>query len=395
MSTIHTIFNDALPSYTAVGGTERKASTGLSAVILNRGGKYSRYNLFEKLENIGFDYILSMESSVNRYDIESLSQSFPFVRFILLKEPVSTGEEINLAAAELSGPLFFVFWNDLRILRCGGAERMAERLLDSGAENRGRYKRLCTVPLIQDERFESLPTLIVPMLLPEKKPKLSIKTIPSVPLEEGLPSLYPFDGIGIYDRERFIRLGGFDPSIKSFYWQLMDFGFRSSLWGEKIASTRLIKLSYEGIVPQEDTTPGEGWRRFFLKNLAPVFRRDYAHIPLTRFPVYLRRRGELVAAWEEFSRAREWVGTNRYRFVSDARTIAERFVSIGSGVPDESDENAETKFPSEINSPPKTVSPQETKFTMDEPTEGSDNDSKPSAEPRSGEGSPPARGKEE
>jgi hypothetical protein len=228
------------------------------------------------------------------------------------------------------------------------------------------------VPLIQDERFESLPTLIVPMLLPEKKLKMSIKTIPAVPLGEGLPSLYPFDGIGIYDRERFIRLGGYDPSIKSFYWQLMDFGFRSSLWGEKIASTRLIKLSYEGIVPQEDTTPGDGWRHFFLKNLAPVFRRDYAHIPLTRFPPYLRRRGELFTAWEEFSRAREWVSTNRYRFVSDARTIAERFVSIENSAPDESNEKAETsvpaeikfpaetKFPLEINIPPETKSPSET-----------------------------------
>jgi len=342
MSTIRTIFSDALPSYTAVGGTERKASTGLSAVILNRGGRHQRYSLFEELEKIGFDYVLSMEKS-GRYDIEGLSQTFPFVRFILLKEPVSTGEEINLAATELSSPLLFVFWNDLRILRGGGAERMAERLFTGGAESRGRYKRLCTVPLLQDERSESLPTLTVPMLLPEKKMKLSIKTIPFVPSEEGLPSLYPFDGIGIYDRERFIRLGGFDPSIKNFYWQLMDFGFRSSLWGEEIAATTLIKLSYEGTIPQEDSTPGDGWRHFFLKNLAPVFRRDYAHIPLARFPVYLRKRGEPLAAWEEFSRAREWVKTNRYRFTSDARTIAERFVFGGTGDSDNDSDEGEGK----------------------------------------------------
>jgi len=353
MSTTRTTFNDNLPSYTAVGGTERKASTGLSAVILSRSGRHPRYTLFEELARIGFDYVLSMESSVSRYDLESLSQNFPFVRFILLKETVSKGEEINLAAAELSTPLFFVFWNDLRILRCGGAERMAERLFAGGAENRGRYKRLCTVPHIQDERSDSLPTLIVPMLLPEKKAKLSIKTIPSVPQKEGLPSLYPFDGIGIYDRERFLRLGGFDNLIKNFYWQLMDFGFRSSLWGEEIASTRLIKLSYEGTVPTEDTTPDEGWRRFFLKNLAPVFRRDYAHIPLARFPAYARKRGELLAAWEEFSSAREWVKTNRYRFVTDARTVAECFVSGENYASDE------TAPPPEILTPSETVFPAE------------------------------------
>jgi hypothetical protein len=331
-------------------------------VILNRGGRYPRYGLFEELEKTGFDYVLSMESSFTRYDLEALSQSFPFVRFILLKEPISPGEEINLAAAELSSPLFFVLWNDLKILRGGGAERMAERLLSntypdtracssgtqacsSGTQacsaGRGRegkpgngnnYKRLCTVPLIQDARCETMPTLIAPLLIDEESRKRGMdenyRTIPFVPQREGLPSLFPFEGIGIYDRERFIRLNGFDPSIRNFYWQLMDFGFRSFLWGEKIACTQLIKLSYEGLIPEEDSTAGEGWRSFFLKNLAPVFRRDYAHIPLSRFPSYLFRRGSLFEAWKEFSAAREWVKTNRFRFISDSKTIGERFAAL-------------------------------------------------------------------
>ena len=97
--TIPTTFRDNLPSYTAVGGNERRASTGLSAVILNRGGRYPRFTHFEELEKAGFDYVLSMEGSSTRYDLETLSGSFPFVRFILLKEDVSPGEEINLAAA--------------------------------------------------------------------------------------------------------------------------------------------------------------------------------------------------------------------------------------------------------------------------------------------------------
>jgi len=326
MNTIPTIFNDNLPSYTAVGGAERKASTGLSAVILNRGERYPRYGVFEELGKIGFDYVLSMESSFTRYDLEALSLSFPFVRFILIKDKVSPGEEINLAAAELSSPLFFVLWNDLKILRGGGAERMAERLVAASQDNTNRYKRLCTVPLIQDGRSEIMPTLIAPALLPEKNSKTTIKTISLVPVNEGLPSLYPYDGIGIYDRERFIRLGGFDPSMENFYWQLMDFGFRSSLWGEEIAATTLIKLSYEGLVPLEDSTAGESYRNFYLKNIAPVFRGDYAHIPFGRFPAYYKRRGELFTAWKEFRAARDWVRINRYRFVTDARTLAERFI---------------------------------------------------------------------
>ncbi|MCL2381966.1 MAG: hypothetical protein FWC64_10340 [Treponema sp.] len=335
MNTIPTTFNGNLPSYTAVGGSERKASTGLSAVVLNRGGRYSRYSFFEELEKAGFDYIISMEGSCSRYDLENLSSEFPFVRFILLKEPVSCGENINIAAAELSSPLFFVLWNDVRLLRGGGAGRMAERLLHSGgaqAQSAGddsQYKRLCTVPMLQDCRSESIPTLITPALSSPKKSVASIKTVPFFPVEEGLPSLYPFDGIGIYDRNRFIRLGGFDPSIQSFHWQLMDFGFRSRLWGEEIASTQLIKLSYEGAIPHEDGTAESGYKRFILKNLVPVFRTDYAHIPLRRFPWYYRNMGsDFFAAWDEFSAARQWVKTNRYRFTSAARTIVERWESL-------------------------------------------------------------------
>ena len=333
MNTIPTTFSDSLPSYTAVGGTERLSSTGLSAVVLNRGGRQQRYSLFDELGKSGFDYVLSMEGSASRYDLEALSGDFPFVRFILLKEDVSPGEEINLAALELSSPLFFVIWNDSRILRGGVAGRIAERLQNytQGGESTFTYKRICTVPLIQNGRAETMPTLITPVLISEKPSTLSIKTIPSYPGSEGLQSLYPFDGVGIYDRERFVRLGGFDSSIKSFRWQLMDFGFRCSLWGEKIESTQLVKIAYEGDIPQEDGTAESGFKRFSLKNLAPVFRGDYAHIPLRRFLWYWRKMGSgLTEAWKEFSAARLWVEINRYRFCSDARTIVERWESLGA-----------------------------------------------------------------
>jgi hypothetical protein len=332
MNTIPTTFNDSPPPYTVVGGRDRSASTGLSAVILNRGGHYSRFNLFGELENAGFDYVVSMESAQKCYDLETLSGNFPSVRFILLKDPITFGEEINLAASELPSPLFFVLWNDLKILRGGSAGRMAERLLLSGGEGEEKpaAKRLCTVPVIQDNRFEAIPTLTSPIMV-----RGALKTIPAVPLSEGLPSLYPFFGTGIYDRERFIRLGGFDRTITNFHWQLMDFGFRSHLWGEEIISTQYIKLAYEGSTPEEDTTVEAGYRRFFLKNLAPVFRSDYAHIPLRRFPGFFRRSGEdLLSMWEEFSQARGWVKTNRYRFRYDARMLAELWDSSRPPAPE-------------------------------------------------------------
>jgi hypothetical protein len=313
-----------------VGGNDRLASTGLSAVLLNRGGRFLRRTLFQELEKIGFDYVISIESSLEHYDVEELSDRFPFVRFILLAEDISLGEQINLAVSELSSPLFFVIWNDLKILSGGGASRMAERLFLSQEELQksgaapSAFKRLCTVPVIQNVRCETLPTLTAPAV-----DRNIVKTLAFAPLKEGLPSLYPFDGVGIYDRDRFIRLGGFDGTLKNPYWQLMDFGFRSCLWGEEIGVTRLVKLSYKDEVPAMDNTPDASYRRFYLKNLAPVFRGDYAHLPLRRFPAYfIHSGGDPFSAWEEFAEARRWVKTNRYRFRNDARAVTDLWENI-------------------------------------------------------------------
>jgi hypothetical protein len=270
-----------------------------------------------------------MEGPQERYDVEELSGRFPQVRFILLKEAVSLGEQINLAASELSSPLFFVLWNDLRILLSGGASRMAERLLlFHGEGQKSMYKRLCTVPLIQNSHFETLPTISAPALY-----RKSVKTLLFTPTKEAQPCLYPFDGVGIYDRTRFIQLGGFDSTLKSAYWQLMDFGFRAYLWGEQVNGTQMVRLSYDGETPPEDSTADESYQRFYLKNLAPVFQGDYASIPLRRFPAYFWRTGKgLFTAWDDFIKGRRWVQTNRYRFRSDARAITELWDDTGESL---------------------------------------------------------------
>jgi hypothetical protein len=312
-----------MPSYTAVGGNTQGNSTGLSAILLNRGGRYPRRTFFKELEKAGFDYIISIEGPHERYDLEDLSGRFPFVRFIILSEAVSPGEQINLAVSEISSPLFFVLWNDLRILHGGDAGKITQWFVLSQDEllkappGTSRCRRLCTVPVLQNSRMETLPTLITPALY-----KGAVKTLHSPPLREALPSLYPFDGVGIYDRDRFVRLGGFDGTLKNHHWQLMDFGFRAHLWGEDIGCTQLVRLSYDGEGESEDNTTGASYRRFYLKNLAPVFRKDYAHIPLRFFPAFFfKSRLDPFSAWNEFSKSRNWVKINRYRFRHDARIL--------------------------------------------------------------------------
>jgi hypothetical protein len=337
MNTIPTIFEESLPAYTAVGGKERLASTGLSVILLNRGGSSSRRSLFQEFEKTGFDYVISIESAPERYDVEELSGRFPFVRFILIPEGLSQGEQINLGARELSSPLFFVLRSDFKIITGGGAGRMAERLYLSQEELKkiedpvSQFKRLCTVPGLINGRFETHPTLVAPVMY-----RRNVRTLIFTPRQEGLPSLYPFDGVGIYDRERFIRLGGFDTSITNPHWQLMDFGFRSFLWGEEICVTQNIKLSCDGPMPVADSTADEGYRRFYLKNIAPLFQGGYARLPWRRFPGHLLNSGwDIFGSWEEFSRIRRWIRANRFRWTCDARTLNERWQDVGSG-PEES-----------------------------------------------------------
>jgi hypothetical protein len=274
------------------------------------------------LEKTGFDYIVSLEVPGERHDLEDLSERFPFVKFVILKERINLGEQINLAVSELTSPLFFVLWNDLRILN-GEAGRMAERLFCapeklSANGNSGVCKRLCTIPVIQNAKFQILPTLTVP------DPRQAVKNLFLKPVKEGTPSLYPFDGVGVYDRDRFVKLGGFDCGFSNAYWQLMDFGFRAYLWGENIQSTQLIRLSYNGEVPPQDSTVDENHLRFYLKNIIPVFSGDAAHIPLRYFPGYFFRSGEdPFLAWDDFSEGRRWVKENKFRFRRDSRSLTD------------------------------------------------------------------------
>ena len=309
-----------LPSYTAVGGSGRAASTGLSAVLLNRGGRFPRRTLFEQLNKAGFDNILSIETNPERYDIEELSGCFPFIRFILLKEKITPGEMINMAAAELTCPYFFVLWNDYHLFNGISAAKMTDYF---------GGKRLCTVPAVQNSRFEILPTLSSPLFC-QTSNRGTIRTLPEIPLKENQRSLFPHDWLGFYDKERFLRLGGFDREITHPYWQLMDFGFRSCLWDEEILSTQLIRLIHDGASSPLDNTTDDSYRLFYLKNLAPEWRGDHAYLPLRSFFPFLAKSGwDIPGAWMEFSHERKWVLKNQNRFCRDARSLIDRWERSG------------------------------------------------------------------
>jgi len=283
----------------------------VSVVLLNRGSRFARGDAFRELSRAGFSSILSVEPRGDSLDAESLSSRESGLRFLLLSEPASPGVQINLAMRESAGPYVFVLWSDMAL----SAQALSSRFFDRLAER----DVLCRAPLFLGKGGEGLPSASNPALH-----KSSLKVLKLSPSKDGARSLYPFDYAGIYSKEKFVLTGGFDPLLTNPYWQKLDFGFRSWLWGEEIRVSQALKVAYSGAPPVEDETADECYKWFWLKHLAPSFRGDSAVIPSSRLWSYLRRRGGgPAAALSEFRAACEWVRTNRYRFRSDAASLVD------------------------------------------------------------------------
>ncbi|MDR1469705.1 MAG: hypothetical protein LBT00_10470 [Spirochaetaceae bacterium] len=338
MNGIPTTFNDGLPAYTVVGG-ERCGRSGVSVVLLSCRELTDRESLYHSLKQAGFDWILSIETRIGARietktdekseteyetksfvpDIGQLSAAYPFVRFVLLSEPLSAGSQINLAATELREDCFLVLRKDC-VLDPSDNGAAADRAVTETLA--GEARDLCAVPLMFDKRRTALP---IQPLFESSKGARSLRTRLAVPAA-GAWHLFPFEGIGVYNRELFVRLGGYDNSIEDEYWQLMDFGLRAYTWGERIRSTDAVKIVRTAGLAQDDIVIGESYRRFYLKNLSPVYRADAAYLPLRRFPFFLLKSGvPFLDAWHEFSIARVWVSLNAYRWKCDVRALLQNW----------------------------------------------------------------------
>ena len=314
MNTIPTTLDDRPVPYTVVGGPASRGGgegNAVSVLLLERGGRLFRNEVFRELERLGFDSIVSIEEGMDAPGVEALAQRYPGTRFVVLGSPLSPGEKINVGIRESCAPYVFVLWSDMKLQAAGLSSRFFERL--------GEQDILCLAPHLAAGKGEVLPSAVSPALH-----RQSLRLLPLPPAKDGAKSVYPFDYCGIYSRERFIMLGGYDGGIANPYWQKLDFGFRAWLWGEEIRLSQALRVGYDDSPTVEDSTPDEDYKWFWLKNLAPVFRSDHVTIPPHRFWTYLRRRrGSPVAALGEFRAAVEWVRINRYRFHNDAASLVD------------------------------------------------------------------------
>ncbi|MDR1179419.1 MAG: hypothetical protein LBK44_02845 [Spirochaetales bacterium] len=301
----------APPSYTVVGGpgSPGRDGGGFSLILLNRGGTMSRSDALEDFEKLRPDEIISLENPGGALLMESLAARFPRVRFILFHQAVTPGERINIAMREARLPLAAVLWSDMKALPSGFPEGALRDVLGSGV--------LCTTPWFYSRENESMPVLQIPAF---QKKKLKVLSV--LPAREISSTLFPYDYCGIYSREKFLSIGGYDPGIHSPWWQKADLGLRALLWGEKIVSSRLLRVTASETAPAEDTGADRGYRMFFLKNLAVRLGPQGGRLSRASFfPFFLHSGCGLPAALAEFRLCRRWVSENAPRFQKDALSV--------------------------------------------------------------------------
>jgi hypothetical protein len=315
MNTIPTTSKKIRIPYTVVGGKKidkrQRTPAVLSVCILNRGGRLYRKDFFEEIQRMGSLEIISIEGPGAGYDQEQLVRKYPNLRFLNVHTNISQGERVNIGIEEAHGKYIFILWDDVKLLTGTLSTRFLDKLQEEDP--------LCTVPVISNPQGEPVPSIMSPAFYRNK-----LKVLPFHCQKENTSSLFPFDYMGIYCKERFTQVGGYDYSIEHPYWQKMDFGFRVHMWGERIVCNGSFRLGYEGEVPAEDTTPNEDYRRFFLKNLSVRFVNDRGILPFSGFfPYWFKTGNGIIDSWKQFKAVREWVNLNGFRFQRDARGVTE------------------------------------------------------------------------
>ncbi|MCR4938489.1 MAG: hypothetical protein K5930_00100 [Treponemataceae bacterium] len=314
MNSIPVTFNEHQFKRTVLGGTVRsEEKLPLSVILLNRNGSTFRTSNLENLDHFGFRKIVCIENTAVNYNLEDISKRYPHVKFIVPYEELSPGDMINLGMTEVPDGEVLVIWDTVSISSKLLTKNVVARLAEE--------ETFCRVPLIAGTRLDLLPMHMVPKVV---KGSLSVDAQLSAP--DGCPTFYPFDYIGIYNRQKFILSGGFDYTIKSPFWQNLDLAMRIWLWGEEIRIVPQIRVRYETDVPVEDCTPDSSQLRFFLKNIAPKFSRDHSYIPKVKFLSYFFRSGNSFAdSLAEFKEARRWVEKNKFRFRMDASSLIDNW----------------------------------------------------------------------
>lgn len=316
MNIIPSIFNEHKISYTVFGGIETTLKVlipSVTCVVLSRNGRQYRQVVIENLLKKGFSKVISVNNKNEERTVEQLSHQFPNVEFIVALEDVSQGELLNIAFAHAKTDYVLVVQEEMCGMNFIFNSLFAEKLISK--------KQFCIVPQLISDKGYKIPNVFTPDV---SKGKFKIEE--EISITDNQRTLYSYDYAGLYNRETFCLLGGFDWTITSVYWQKIDLFMRSWLWGEKTSVINSFEFSYSESVPEEDRTVDLSYLRFYLKNILPTFVSDHAKISKTSFLRFkIGNSCGIVDSWAHFKDAIRWININQYRFKTDVLSLVENW----------------------------------------------------------------------
>ena len=327
MSFIPSTFDEHQINMTVLGGrvNDSPEALNISVILLNSSASHLKTAVFENLLGCGFRSIISIEHDSTNFSTEDISRKFPDIKFMIPLEKTSDGEIINLAMSEIDADYVLVLRDSLYIPSGVVLSNLANRLI---GEN-----KYCIVPRLMDKNKNGLYTLFTPGA---EKSHFVIDS--SSYVTDGKKTIYPKDYVALYNRKKFIQLGGFDYTIQSSYWQNLDLAIRSWLWGEETRLTTMLQFSYIDDPAVEDTTINQDYLRYYLKNEMPKYKNQAGFIKNSSFIKFLFHSScGYLEAKRQFNEAKEWVNKNKYRFKKDLQTFIKEWPEENPQV--ESDES--------------------------------------------------------
>lgn len=216
----------------------------------------------QELENCIAWYVANMNCCLHvitqddRIQIQEMQDAWPEVSWLVFSSVTTLGERINALADECYTTYFMVVRSDQEMVRFEGSVLMPMMVRPDHPA--------VIAPVLSNMLGELLPTVRVPHMQGKDLDPLSF-----MPGSKNTDTLYPFLGLGMYDRALFQRLRGYDEQIISNYWQCLDFGARCWLYGYRILSVPTLALEFPGRQSViEDRSEQPGVERCYTKLLS-------------------------------------------------------------------------------------------------------------------------------
>lgn len=282
--------------------------SAFSVAILPRGVNPFFTELISAVARFNPQEILVVNSRPIRYVNVPL-------REIWTRQKLDAGELVNIVIQEAKTPFIFILWNDMIF----NAEDVSHHLFLKLEER----NNLCTTPQFYNANGIALPSLSLPVFPPNDIFRVIRSSWQN---KEELKTFISLDYCGVYNRSRFLNLGGYDTTILSEYWQKVEFGMRAAMWGEKIALHPSLSVSYVNNPPVDDESINFSTTLFALKTLGVRMSKKGAYLPWIRL-FWLWREKHWLSTFNEI---KHWVEENRFRFKSDAEFIVDSWQTYDS-----------------------------------------------------------------